>query len=109
MSPHLMAHKIINYNEFDLYAKEYTIIDYLDFLNGKILITYNPVKDTEEPSDVRPPKVSVAIASAITAYSRIKMTPYIMNYQNIIHSIDTDGVKYSGEIDSNLIGPELGK
>jgi hypothetical protein len=32
-----------------------------------------------------------------------------MNYQNIIHSIDIDGVKYSGEIDSNLIGPELGK
>jgi hypothetical protein len=109
MSPYLVAHKIIDYSDFEKFAKKYKIIDYIDFLNGKLLITYDPILLSDDPQNTNVPKVSVAIASAITAYSRILMTPYIINYQNSILTIDTDGVKYEGTINSELIGPELGQ
>jgi hypothetical protein len=109
MSPYLSIHKVIDLDELEFFVKSFDILDIIDFENGKLLISYNEIQNMDDNDDLNPPKVSVVIASAITAYSRITMSPYIRDYQDIIHSIDTDGVKYSGEIDSKLIGPELGQ
>jgi len=104
----MSKHKIINFTEFEYYARNFNLINILDFENGKLLITYNEEKNNEFNEDFDPPKVSVIIASAITAYSRIIMTSYIMDNKNIIHSIDTDGIKLSGTLNNKYIGRELG-
>jgi hypothetical protein len=109
MSPRMLAHKVIDGKDYEDFISTYICTNFIDLNNGKLLLTYDPIKPTDDPNDVKPPKVSVAIASAITGYSRIIMTPYIMNYQNTIHAIDTDGVKYSDKIDNHLIGKELGQ
>jgi hypothetical protein len=109
MSPYLVDHIVLDCSKFEKFAEKYIIIDCIDFLNGKLLVTYDPILLTDDPQNTNVPKVSVAIASAITAYSRILMTPYILNYQNSILAIDTDGVKYEGTINSELIGQELGQ
>src|SRR6266852_3046856 len=83
MSPYMSKHKIINFTEFEYYARNFNLINILDFENGKLLITYNEEKNNEFNEDFDPPKVSVIIASAITAYSRIIMTSYIMYNKNI--------------------------
>lgn len=50
---------------------------------------------------------NVAIASAITSYARINMMDFKLN-NDVIYS-DTDSVILGNNIDSSLIGPELGQ
>jgi hypothetical protein len=53
--------------------------------------------------------VSVAIAAAITAYSRIHMTSFIIENSKTICAIDTDGIKLTAELKSDQIGDKLGQ
>lgn len=51
--------------------------------------------------------VSIGLAAAITSYARIHMMDFKLN-NDVIYS-DTDSVILGNNIDSSLIGPELGQ
>jgi DNA polymerase elongation subunit (family B) len=106
MSPFMLNHLIINSKDFNKYHEKYSKNDelnnILDFNNGKMLISY-------EGSENLKLNISISIASAITAWSRIEMSKYIIKYQDIIICIDTDGIKLMGcmaksEIHHNELG-----
>jgi hypothetical protein len=51
-------------------------------------------------------KSNVAIASAVTSYSRIHMIPFILHPGTVY--TDTDSIFSESELPSNLISKELG-
>lgn len=51
-------------------------------------------------------KSNVGIASAVTAYARIQMMPYKLNYD--IYYSDTDSIFSKDKLNDNLIGKEIG-
>jgi len=54
------------------------------------------------------PNVSVPIAAAITAWSRIHMSKFILEYSEHICAIDTDGIKITTQMNSKEVGKDLG-
>ena len=55
------------------------------------------------------PNICVAVAAAITSYSRIHMTNYINKYADDICYIDTDGIKITKKLPDKEVGKELGQ
>ena len=76
-------------------------------LSGKVVITYEEKGDNDSMYKLN---MSIGIASAISAYSRVIMASYIRKYNANILSIDTDGIKVDTKLDMDLIDEkELGK
>lgn len=85
-----------------------SIVLMIDNLDAELIGTLNSVISdfNMKPSVGKTVKSNVAIASAITAYARIKMIPYkIMD--GAIYS-DTDSIITTDKLDDSLIGTELG-
>ena len=79
----------------------------LPFGNGKVLISYGEKDNTIEKD--KSMNISVVIASAVTAYSRIHMSNF-KNLDNItLYYIDTDSVDFDKPLSEDLIGKQLGK
>ncbi len=53
--------------------------------------------------------ISVAVAAAITAWSRVDMTRYLVKYQDNLCYVDTDGIKVTCELSPSEVGPGLGQ
>jgi hypothetical protein len=75
-------------DEFFKIGKEFSIIDYIDFLDkdNKCSIFVNYENPNILDNDT---KVSISIASAVTAYSRVKMSEYKKGGYNLYYT-DTD-------------------
>jgi len=91
------------------------IIDIIH-LENKILLYYNINKFT--PSDINnvfhddvfhAQDVNIAIASAITAYARIKMSDFKNNPNFKLYNSDTDNIVINKPLQEHLIGKELGQ
>jgi hypothetical protein len=81
------------------------IVDFIE-LDDYVIIFYRN-KNNEE---IIEHNVSVGIASAITAYSRIHMTQFKNNPNITLYYTDTDSIYTDSDIDSNLIDSKtLGK
>jgi DNA polymerase type B, organellar and viral len=94
-------------DEFFKIGKEFNIIDYIEFLDkdNKCSIFVNYENPNILDNDT---KVSISIASAVTAYSRVKMSEYKKGGYNLYYT-DTDSGYFDKPLPDHLIGTELGK
>jgi hypothetical protein len=67
-------------------------------LSRNILISYEKSEDTFINMNI-----SVPISSAISAYSRVTMSHFMVKYSDNLYYIDTDGIK----LDTNLLQSEV--
>jgi hypothetical protein len=86
---------------------EYSTVLRLENLQQNIVNKLNIKIDSNFKNYKHRVSNNVAIASAITSYARIYMMDYKLS-DSVIYT-DTDSVIMTTEIDSSLIGPELGQ
>lgn len=113
MNPILDNHIIIDDEELEDYIDEYEVNNIIQFNNKKLLISYIDKtalnKKLLKFAKKNVPNVSVAIASAITANSRIFMSQF-KNIPNLkIYYTDTDSLFTNKPLNKIFIGKELGK
>jgi len=87
------------------------IIDELDITDNLSLTLYNPniTINSIEQSHRRPVLSNVAIAAAITSYSRIIINPYKIDTNNPCFYSDTDSIFIQYPLNPKLIGTSLGQ
>ena len=106
----------LDHTEYKIITEEETInfinspqiddIDLIDFKNGKLMISYQKNEDLDQEQEIN---ASVPVAAAVTSWSRIIMSKYLIDYKDQICYIDTDGIKMTGELDPSLVGNEIGQ
>lgn len=106
--------KIINIDQFDYYNTTYDIIFSNSLEQDTVFIEYlfkssiNKQKLSQKERlkeyDVN---TAIHIAAAITAYSRIHMTQYIIN-ENVYYT-DTDSIYTTEKLEGHFIGNQLGQ
>jgi len=93
--------------EFFKINRDFNVIDYIDLLDknskGSIYVNYENPNILDNYT-----KVSISIASAVTAYSRVKMYEYKKGGYNLYYT-DTDSGFFDKPLPDHLIGTELGK
>jgi hypothetical protein len=107
MSPYNDDHAIVSYKEGEKFNndKKFSNVDITDLLNGYQFVSYNRVSKSN-----RTINVSVVIAAAITAYSRISNNEIKKLYSDHIVYHDTDSFDLENcDIDPRFVGKELGK
>lgn len=108
MDPEKENHVIIEQDESLNYHKRKSVRNIIPFENGKELISYVENYNNEIEIE-KNTNISVAISSAITAYSRIHMSKF-KNLDNIIlYYSDTDSVDFNKPLSEDLIGKKLGQ
>lgn len=81
-----------------------------ELLSGNIVLSYSKTNDNDKEFLQLNNNVSVGLASAIAAYSRIEMSKYIRKYSNHLVAIDTDGIKITTTLPKHLVDSKrLGK
>ena len=104
MKPILSIQKFISKEEFKILTEKYLIEDYLDLGEYGYFVSYIDIfKTTKEPN------VSISIASAITAYSRVFMSKFKNNDKFKLYYSDTDSIFVDKDLPKDLIGNEIGK
>lgn len=112
MGYELEDHKIIKSSNLDSYLNNplFEVSDFTNLSEDSMLISYI---DTAKYSDVTidpfEPNISVGIASAITAYSRIIMSKFKNNCDFKLFYSDTDSAYVSGNFPEEFIGKGLGQ
>lgn len=110
----LISKHTIVYNELSYQILDKNIItDIIKLDDEQILVSYYP-KDMDETLnleyfDNQKFKISISIASAVTAYARIHMSPILADPNLRILYTDTDSAFIEGELDPKLIGKGLGQ
>ena len=97
--------KIIK-NIIEIDDNTYCLLIYKN-INFNLLNDLNTTLSTDYNSDYINVKSNVALASAITAYSRIHMIPYKLLPGTVY--TDTDSIFTTTDLDPSLIGPNLGQ
>ena len=106
MKPILSIQKFIGKEEFKFLTEKYLIEDYLDLGDHGYFVSYIDIfKTTKEPN------VSISIASAITAYSRVFMSKFKNNAPSVFKLFysDTDSIFVDRDLPKDLIGNEIGQ
>jgi hypothetical protein len=110
----LISKHAIVYNDLSYQILDKNIVTgIINLDDDQILISYYP-KDMDETLnleyfDNQKFKISISIASAVTAYARVLMSPILADPNLRLLYTDTDSAFVEGEINSNLIGKGLGK
>lgn len=108
MDPEKENHEIIEESESLEFYNNKSVRNVMSFGNGKELISYLEKHNNEIEKD-KATNISVAISSAVTAYSRIHMSNF-KNLDNItLYYTDTDSVDFDKPLSEDLIGKQLGK
>jgi hypothetical protein len=110
MDYRLFTHNFIDDNELYDLVDNYTIDNIIPLDNNKSLVSYlddNKYKNILLSKDSKN-NISIGIAEAITAYSRIHMTQFKNNPNFDLYYSDTDSIYIDKELPSNFIGKELG-
>ena len=102
MQPILSIQKFISKEEFKILTEKYLIEDYLDLDEYGYFITYIDLFKT-----TRVPNVSISIASAITAYSRVFMSKFKNNDKFKLYYSDTDSIFVDKDLSKDLIDNEI--
>ena len=106
MKPILSIQKFIGKEEFKFLTEKYLIEDYLDLGDHGYFVSYIDIfKTTKEPN------ISISIASAITAYSRVFMSKFKNNAPSVFKLFysDTDSIFVDRDLPKDLIGNEIGQ
>ena len=108
MKPIISKTEIIK-SDLDIceFLKENIIESEDDINENYVLLTYRP--NNEDLLENVEYSNSIAIASAITAYSRVFMSQFKNNHNYILYYTDTDSIFIGGILPKNLIGSELGQ
>ena len=108
MNENATQHAFINEDESFEYYRKFEVVDVIEIENGKELISYidNSI-DTEDNYKLL--NISIPVASAITAYSRIVMYSYKNIPYIIVYYTDTDSIVINKPLPENLVGNEIGK
>ena len=112
MGYELEDHKIINSSNLDTYLNNplFEVSDFTNLSNSLLLISYiDNNKYSDLSVDPFEPNISIGIASAITAYSRMIMSKFKNRSEFKLFYSDTDSVYVSGNFPEEYIGIELGK
>jgi hypothetical protein len=115
MSPHSDEHIVLPSslsNKFIL-DDQFDILDVIDFKNNQELISYRKRNDPNidnNSEENKFKKVSIVVASAITAYGRIHMSQFKNNPEigDLLYS-DTDCIAITGELNPKHIGKGIGQ
>lgn len=110
MSPDMLISSIIDNLDLEKFNNENNVIieETVD-LGDKLWIQYSTPKTGDGEQTVGINNISVPIAAAITSWSRIHMSNYIMKYSDYIYNIDTDGIKVGCELNPEDVGLKLGQ
>lgn len=105
MSPYLDTYKLINEDEFlELLKKDSIIIKDFDEFGDKFGVSFRDLKLDKLSMH----NVSVPIAAAISAWSRVEMCDYVVKNSDNICCIDTDGIKVTCDLPAHQVGSDLG-
>jgi hypothetical protein len=108
MNNELALHTIINNNEIDKMTANNNIkFTALDLENGYSLLTI--IKDDNLLNDNTDLDISIPIAAAITAYSRIHMSPILADDRFILFYTDTDSAYLGDYLDAAYVGKNIGQ
>ena len=77
MDVNLSSNVILNNSEIKSFVNTVIVEDIIDLKNGKSLVVYKSTLDINDDDIDNYSQVNIAIASAITAYSRIIMSKYL--------------------------------
>ena len=107
MNPINEVSEIVPENESEIIVKTKKNVKVIPLLSGYVLVNYE--KENPENPSSSTENISVPIAAAITAYSRIVMTYYLNKYRDNIYAVDTDGIKVDlklspSEVDNKILG-----
>ena len=111
MSDNLNNHLIVNNDDLnDTIAKlsgvNADISESVDLTNGKTLLTI--VFESSNSTTLIKQDISIPIASAVTAYSRIYMSDFLSDTNLDVLYTDTDSIYTTTPLADNLINNELG-
>jgi hypothetical protein len=104
--------EILSNDSADKYIYKFSdnIIDIIDLGESKLILTKNNYINTSLDNASENHNINIAIASAITSYSRIHMTQFKNNNDYKLFYTDTDSVYTNNPLSDNLISDtELGK
>ena len=104
MHPILTQQVFVTKDEFMEFTQRHTIKDFLDLDDMGLFVTYFD-KKLERKTDN---KISISIASAVTAYSRVFMSQFKNNPKYNLYYSDTDSIVIDKKLPDNYIGPEIG-
>lgn len=106
MSPYLDTFQIVNEIELNELLKEDSVyITDLKEFGDKFGVSIRDLKFSQFSLH----NVSVPVAAAISAWSRVEMSEYVMKNSDNICCIDTDGIKITSDLPEHQVGKELGK
>jgi DNA polymerase type B, organellar and viral len=109
MSPYKDKHIIIDNKDLYSLMTNYEIISSLDLKNGKQLISYKEKENKYDENENYPiSNVSIAVASAVTAYARIFMSQFKNSTKFNLFYSDTDCIDINKKLNDNWIGKQLG-
>jgi hypothetical protein len=96
--------QILNPAEADEIIQTKKQVNIIPLLSGNVMVSYEKAIDEFDMM-----VISVPISSAIAAYSRIKMSHYLIKYSSNLYYVDTDGIKIKGQLDNDEVdGKKLG-
>jgi hypothetical protein len=108
MKPNLNKHTIVESDDIHKIAKNFTVLDIIQLKNGKELISYEDSVDYDSLDYKRPPNISIAIASAITACGRMHMSKFKNNPNFSLYYSDTDNIDIDRPLDPKYVGTGVG-
>jgi hypothetical protein len=109
-SPDNLESKLVNDQGFQDIINKHPILDEFDINQKYTMVLYNPkiINNSLIQVDGTPVLSNVAVAAAITAYSRVIMNPFKIDPNNPCSYTDTDSIFVQFALSANKIGLALG-
>ena len=106
MKPITTTQAFMNKRQFDqLLQKNCVVNDFVDLGENGLFVTYeNPFNKISDDH-----KVSVGIASSVTAFSRVHMSKFKNTHDFNLYYSDTDSIFIDKELDNKDVGTEIGQ
>jgi hypothetical protein len=109
MSDDLAVHVIVDSTKLDKLLETKTKLTSTELDEDLFLLSYHEINDNKLISDNTEYDISIGVASAITAYSRVQMSQFKNLANNKMYYTDTDSAVMEKQIDYSLVGNHLGQ
>nr|UHB41847.1 DNA polymerase [Butyriboletus roseoflavus] len=109
MTDDLGNHVIVDTNKLDKIIETKDKITTLELDEDLYLVSYHDIDENKLMNDYTNFVISVGVASAITAYSRIQMSHFKNLPNNKMYYTDTDSAVMEKPLDDSLVGKHLGQ
>lgn len=109
MTDELANHVIIDTDKLDEIIDSKDKITAVELDEDLYLVSYHDIDENKLMDDHTNFDISIGIASAITAYSRVIMTQFKNLSDNLMYYTDTDSAVMLKPLDESLVGKQLGQ